>query len=53
VQALERRLHGEGFLRAGIVIPLARSTAGVAALPFLETAGTCQICHVNLFLNLI
>jgi hypothetical protein len=29
---------------------LARPTAGIAALVFLETAATCRICHVNLFL---
>ena len=32
---------------------LARLTAGIAALTCLETAATCRICHVNLFLNLI
>jgi hypothetical protein len=32
---------------------LARPTAGIAARTFLETAATCRIWHVNLFLNLI
>jgi hypothetical protein len=32
---------------------LARPTARIPAQTFLETAASCRICHVNLFLNLI
>jgi len=46
--------HAENFgMAQPRLLAHARPTSRIPALTFLETAATCRICHVNLFLNLI